>query len=791
MQQAHLTFFILISLLFSPFFSQAQDATSIVRGQVVDLEDGHPISGVSVFIDQAEDQGVQTDEQGRFRLETVIAGRHKLIAQKEGFQRYVIPDLLVNSGKETVLRVQLKELIYFNEEVQIAAATDRDLQRVSTRVFTVEESKRFAAAYFDPARMVASFPGVVQSNDQANHLIVRGNSPNGLAWRLEGVDIVNPNHLTNAGTFSDRITPSGGGTIILSTQLLANSSFSTGAFSPEFGNAIAGVFDINFREGNNENFEFTGQAGLIGIDLSAEGPINRKQGSSFLVNYRYSTVGLLDLMGVPLGDESITYQDFAFKLNFPTQKAGTFGFFGMGGLSSNDFLGARTDSVIDEQKDRFDINFISNMGAVGATHELLLGQSTLWRSVVALSAQESGRTTSFLDDTFEGSLSEDDQMLQSRLSITSNVTHKFGPQFSLKGGFYLNRIGYQLNSFFRPPGSAADFETLAFAEGASWLLQPYLDGHWNPHPRVSLRAGLHGMYFFLNESRALEPRASLSLQLSPRQTLRLAYGLHSQLQQAGTYFAAFEGPDGEILTPNTGLGFTRAHHFVASYQYQFSPQFSVRLEPYYQSLFNVPVANNPASIFSAINLFEGYVTEELVNLGTGQNYGLETTVEKLLDRNYYFLLSGSVFESTFTAADGINRPARFNGRFALSGTGGWEKEGVNRKGQQRILGLNLRTIYRGGMRALPIDLEASRAAERTVFDTSNGFTEQLPNYFRIDFRFTLKRNRANFTRTFGIDIQNVLNTQNIAFRYYDFQLDEIISKNQLGIIPLLSYRVEF
>ncbi|MEL7530795.1 MAG: TonB-dependent receptor [Bacteroidota bacterium] len=790
MLQAKLSLLSFILLISFPYLSMGQEVFSLIRGTVSDSENAHPIAEATISI-PALGLSTQSDEDGKFRFAEVAAGRHSLEVKKDGYQSFIIPDLVINAGKESVLEVSLTEFIFYNETVEVTAVNDRDLKRVSTRVFTVEESKRFAAAYFDPARMVASFPGVIQTNDQANHLVIRGNSPNGLAWRLEGVDIVNPNHLTNAGTFSDRLTQSGGGTIILSTQLLANSSFSTGAFNAEYGNALSGVFDINFRKGNNEQFEFTGQAGLIGIDLSAEGPINRKKGSSFLINYRYSTVGLLDLMGVPLGDESINYQDLAFNLNFPTEKLGSFGIFGMGGLSNNEFTGARTDSLIDEQKDRFDISFLSNMGAIGGTHKLLIGDRTLWKTVVALSSQQSGRTSNFLDTSYQGILSEDDQLLQNRLSITSNISHKFNPQLSLKAGAYLNRIGFQLNSIFRPPGTTGRFQTLALADGATWLFQPYADFKYNPHPKFSVQAGLHGMYLFLNDTRALEPRASMSLAINSRQNLRFAYGLHSQIQLPGTYFAAFPGPVDIPITPNTDLGFTRAHHLVLSYQYQFSPFLVVKLEPYYQSLFNVPIVNDPSSTISSLNFFEGYVDQELENLGTGTNYGVELSVEKLLDNNYYYLLSGSLYESNFVAGDGISRPTRFNGRFAFSGTGGWEKEGVNRKGQNRVLGLNIRTMYRGGLRAMPIDLAASRQAQRTIFDSSDGFSEQVADYLRVDFRLTLKRNKARFTRTFGVDIQNLLNTQNIAFRYYDFQLDEIVTKYQLGTIPLLSYRVEF
>ncbi|MCB0854007.1 MAG: carboxypeptidase regulatory-like domain-containing protein, partial [Bacteroidetes bacterium] len=359
-----LTYLFLLLAFIYPGISVGQNYLQTIRGQVLAESNEHPISEAIVTIrEEGVERSVTTDEKGQFRLESVKAGRYTLTVVKDGFAEYTEPDLVVNAGKEVVLDIQLSEKTYEMESVDISSPTIRDLDRVSTRVFTVEETKRYAAVYFDPARMAASFPGVVQGNDQANHLVVRGNSPNGILWRLEGVDIVNPNHTANAGTFSDRLTQNGGGVIILSTQLLTNSSFSTGAFSSQFGNALSGVFDIHLRKGNDENYEFTGQAGLIGVDLAVEGPISKKKGSSFLANYRYSTVGLLSLMGIPLGDEEITYQDLSFNLSFPTEKLGTFTLFGMGGMSSNFFKGARIDTQVVEQKQRFDIDFYSNMGA--------------------------------------------------------------------------------------------------------------------------------------------------------------------------------------------------------------------------------------------------------------------------------------------------------------------------------------------------------------------------------------------------------------------------------------------
>jgi hypothetical protein len=450
----------------------------------------------------------------------------------------------------------------------------------------------------------------------------------------------------------------------------------------------------------------------------------------------------------------------------------------------------REDSLINEQKDRFDIFFRSRMGASGLTHQLLLGDNTVLRSVLAVSALTGTRNTAFLDQDFETSPVEDDELQQQKVSFTSSISHKFNQRVSLKGGIFLNRIGYSLNSVFQSPTGGRP-QVLASGEGSAWLIQPYLDLKLRLTPGLDFQGGLHGMYFLLNDSRVLEPRLALNWSVFKGHKLRLAYGLHSQMQLPGTYFAAFPGPNDIPVTPNRDLDFTRAHHFSFNYQNQVSSYWLIRVEPYFQQLFQVPVSQDPTQMFSALNLLEGYVDQELVNEGEGRNYGVELTVEKLLHKNYYFLFSGSLYESLYRLPTTEYLPSRFDGNYALSGSGGWEREGTNKKGHQRITGLNLRMIYRGGMRGMPIDLEASRQEMRTIFDQSAGFTERFPDYFRLDLRFTLKRNRARFTRTLGIDIQNVLNTQNVAHKYYDFQLDQILTRYQLGIIPLLSYRLEF
>ncbi|MEL6675319.1 MAG: TonB-dependent receptor [Bacteroidota bacterium] len=765
----------------------AQDLFQIVRGQIVDQTNQAPLSGALISLENTQDSPTaKSGSDGKFTLENVPVGRQNLLVKLAGYETYLLNALDVHSGKEIVLTISLAPRLYEGEEIVIDSRQARDVKNISTRTFTVEESQRFAATYYDPARLVASFPGVASVNDEANNIVVRGNSPNGLLWRLEGVDIVNPNHLTNAGTFSDRLTQNGGGTIILSAQMLGNSRFTSGAFGSLYGNALSGVFDMSLRSGNNEQFEFILQPSLIGLDLAAEGPLGQKGGASFLLNYRYSTVGFFGAVGIPLTPEDIRFQDLSFKLNFPTKKLGTFSVWGIGGLSSNNFQAPRVDSLISEQRDRFDINFYSNMGAVGANHSLLLGNKTHWKTSLAWSGIDSERTGDLLDENFEVNRVEEDFQKQRKLSLHSRIQHFFNTKFSLQSGLIFNQINYELQANRFPNRQSA----LASAVGNSYLLQPYVSGKFSPNRFLTLDVGAHLMYFGLNQQRSLEPRASLRLQPSPRHSLALAYGLHSQLQLWATYFSVGVLPNDQTYYPNENLGFTRAHHWVFNYTYAHDQFLKFKVEPYYQALFGVPVEADRSSAFSALNLLEGYVTSPLNNEGTGTNYGVELSAEKTLNQGYYFLLSSSLFESKYRGSDGILRDTRYNSNILVNTSAGREFERISKKKEHKIFGINFHLVYQGGFRSTPIDLAASQLASETIFIEDQAFSERLPAFFRTDLRFTFTRNRAKYTRVFSVDILNLTNRRNVAFQRFDWVSGEIVDKQSLGLFPLLSYRIE-
>ncbi len=758
-----------------------------IRGTVTDKVTGQPLVGATVVLPELQPQlGTVTNASGYFRLEPVPVGRQLLRISYLGYAEYVLTDLLVTTGKETVLQVALAPVAGALAEVEVTpdARSLATLNPLSTRTFTVEETQRYAAAFYDPARLATSYPGVVNADDQANHLIVRGNSPAGVQWRLEGVNIVNPNHQPNAGTFSDRAAPTGGGVNILSAQLLSDSRFMAGAYGPGYGNALAGIFDMRLRNGNNEKREHTLQASLLGIDLATEGPLNKSKGSSYLVNYRYSTVGLLSILGVQFGNEDIQFQDLSYHLVLPAGKAGNFTLFGLGGLSSNRFTSPEETSTWEVEKDRYNINFKSWMFAQGLTHELQLGTRTRLRTSAVYSALEDDRQAQLVVAAPPLPATTSDYHRQALLSFSTSVEHRVSRLLQLQAGIMGDARTVRLES------EATGQLPLVDGGLAYQLWQPFVNASMQLSPRLSAQAGLHHIYYSRNGQQLTEPRASLRYRFASGNSFSLAAGLYSQAQQPAVLLATRYSAIGLAELPNRNLGLSRSQQYVLGYTHRLPAAWLLRTEAYYQYLFQIPVSTRGGS-FSTLNLLDEYVQEELVNEGKGRNYGMELSVEKPLLDKYYLLASGTLFNSMYSIpAAAAWSTTRFNGRYAFSFTGGRETE-WNRNDKKRTFGIHLRGVYRGGLNEMPIDEAASITAQRTQYRQEAGYSQQLPGYYRLDLRLSISTNKQNSTRTLALDLQNMTSRENVAYRYYDALQGQIIDRNQLGIIPVLSYRVEF
>lgn len=781
-------FLLFVSILFLSYFCHAQSITQTIRGKIIDKSSAGVLVGASVFLPNTSPIiGTTTDEQGNFRLEKVPVGRYLLRVKFIGYEDFALPELVVGAGKEVVLTVELTESLQEMQAVTVVAETPKsqplnEMIVVSGRTFSVEETQRYAASFNDPLRMAASYAGVVAASEFNNQIVIRGNSPVGLLWRMEGVDIPNPNHFANEGS-------SGGGISMLSAQALANSDFMTGAFPAEYGNSISGAFDLKLRKGNNEKREITAQVSVIGLDVAIESPFSKKKNASFLINYRYSTLGLVSQF-ITLRSGVITFQDLSFNLHFPTKKAGTFTIFGLGGLSGNVTKGV-ADSLQWRQNGglRNDRNSIFGMGVLGFTHTYSLSSKTYLKTMLAISTGGNQFLEKRFTNRYELVDNRNNRYFEDRITLSAFLNHKFSAKSMLRVGFFLKNIAYDLLNQFSPSENAPLQSNLSEKNNAI-LWQTYAQWKYRLNNAVTFQAGLHHLYFALNQRQWIEPRASLRYEISARHALTLGYGLHSQIQPIGTYFSNVRASNQSVNQPNKNLDFTKSHHFVLAYDWQINENWRIKSETYYQQLFDVPINPRRQSTFSILNQLSGFVNDSLVNSGTGRNYGLELTLEKFFGNNYYFLLSNSLYESKYTASDGIERNTRFNGNFAFSLTSG--KEWIFTKNNKtNTLGLNLRFVYTGGFRYTPINLDASLRAGREIVFAGRVHEAQLPYYLRMDLRLSWKKDKLSYSRTFSIDIQNLTDRANVFRLYYDNAIRGINTEYQFPILPFLSYRIDF
>jgi hypothetical protein len=211
-----------------------------ISGRVIDRDSRSPLAGATVSIAEISMSTV-TDHAGNFVLSNVPTGRQKIMVTYTGYETVVTDNIIIAAGKQTDLLIEMAEEKKQLTGIVITAPRNSKLPvnkfaLVSGRSFSAEETQRFVATANDPSRMVLGFPGVQATRDTRSDIIIRGNNPVGMQWRLEGLDIPNPNHFARKGS-------SGGGITIFSLAMLDNSDFFTGALPAEYGDVLSGAFD--------------------------------------------------------------------------------------------------------------------------------------------------------------------------------------------------------------------------------------------------------------------------------------------------------------------------------------------------------------------------------------------------------------------------------------------------------------------------------------------------------------------------------------------------------------------
>ncbi len=767
-----------------------------IRGQVIDKQSQTPLPGVNLYVEQnGKKIGTTTDFDGYYLLENVQTGRINIYFTYIGYEPVILSNIELLGSKELVLNISMLESTAKLAEVTVIAKEQKERTKnervnVSGRSFSIEETQRFAGANNDVSRMAANFAGVQRSNDAANDIVIRGNSPFGLIWRLEGVDIPNPNHFGGLGA-------TGGPVSMLNNNVLANSDFLTGAFPSDYGEGISGVFDLRMRNGNYDKHEFLGQIGFNGLELGAEGPINRAKKSSYLINYRYSTLGIMSAMGINFGTGTAVpqYQDLNLKLNFPNKKIGNIQVFALGGISAIDFL----DSESDEEEaggfysDNEDLRNRVNSGVIGVSHQYFFSNNTYSKVIISLNGiQNKTRIDTFNLDGSIISPQYGQNFIESNFQVNALINHKLNVRNVIRVGTFITRRSYNLldSAFSYSDGG---FRNIRDANGNNMLYQPYANWQWRINDKLEMNTGLHSMITPDNNQYSIEPRWGLSYSLSPNSSINFGYGLHSQLPYQLLQYRQIRQSNGSFSQPNLALDYVKSNHYVAGYQQSFGKGWNFKAEVYYQDIYNAIVDRVPNS-YSSLNSgsFNFELPDSASNDGTGYNYGLDLTVEKFMDQGFYLLSTLSLFESKYRASDTIERNTAFNGNYVWNVVSGKEfllsKSNSNAR---HTLTTDAKFTLAGGQRYTPIDPAASAAEGRAVYNEVDAFGAQYDPYFRADLRIGYKIAGAKITQEWAIDIQNLTNQENPFGQLYNSETNTIETTNQLGLFPMFLYRITF
>lgn len=777
-------FFILLSILILSLNGKAQQNGQVIKGKIVDAVSQTPLSGASVVISESNPKlGTITDSEGNFRLWNVKPGRYNISVSFIGYENYLFREVLVGTGKEVVLNAGIKELPEVIDEVKVMANTSKEqatnsMATISARQLSVEESSRYAGGYDDPARLAGSFAGVASQMGN-NGIVIRGNSSRYMLWKLEGVEISNSTH------FADVIAFGAGGITALSSQMLANSDFFTGAFPAEYGNALSGVFDVKLRTGNAEKRESAFQIGGIGIDFSSEGPFRKGGKSSWLFNYRYSTLALLKPL-IPPEAGIIKYQDFSFKLNFPTKKTGMFVLWGIGALDAQNHDAITNPEKWEKQTDKESFNLDLSNGAVGLTHKLIINSKTYLHTSVAASGNSISTQFNELDPQIQ--LQARESVLNNTWKFTASTTlnHKFGAKHFNKSGIVYNEHFYNVDH--RETHVLGEpLQIYAMENGNTASMQAFSQSNIQLNRNIEMVAGLFAHFFNLNNELSIEPRLGLKWNIAPGQSIGLAYGLNSRIEMIGFYLARQQTSSG-IIQPNKNLKMSKAHHFGLAWDWTINPELRLKIEPYYQYLFDIPVV--PNSYFSLQNLeMDWFFSETLVNEGTGSNIGVDFTLERFLKNDFYYLFTASIFDSKYKGGDGIERNGLYNKHFIFNFLGG--KEWKTGKLKSNILGVNSRFTYMGGDRLTPLLESETIQKSEIVYDYSRAYSEKEKNAAILSFSVTYRINKSRHAGIWAFHLINALG--NKEFRGYEINEKTGLPEKKFDriMVPNLSYKIEF
>ncbi len=490
---------------------------------------------------------------------------------------------------------------------------------------------------------------------------------------------------------------------------------------------------------------------------------------------------------------SPTYQDLSFNVDIPLAKSkGKLQFFAIAGTSDRTRAALEDSSEWKESLDRTTLFLASTTATMGAVYKKFIGNKSVLKATAVGSYSKQSDNKDYVQDDFSIINQKINEYTSIPLTGALSFKHKFGLRHSNITGLSYNTTAHDWRvekySFIQNQQIVQ-----MDGNGRSNLLKAYTQSKFSISEKLDILAGVHFLQYDVTDQQNVEPRLSVNYQINSRHSLSISSGLHSQVENYATYLYQETDSEGEIYFPNQDLGLTKAIHYIIGYRGKVFTNHRLRIEAYYQQLYDVPV---DSFTFSTINLEELSDLRTLTNSGTGQNYGIDIGFERYTDNGLYYIFNSSFWRSLYTAGDGVQRSSAFDNNYNLRFIVGKEyklRASKTRKGIDRYgaFSWNSSLNVLGGQVYTPLDFLDSKVMQETIYDESLAFTERGETLVFLDFNFSYTINKKKRKSVWGIQIKNLLNNGNALYREYDTVLDQEVEVKSTSFFPNVFYRLEF
>ncbi|MDR1342016.1 MAG: TonB-dependent receptor [Prevotellaceae bacterium] len=762
-----------------PVVTVAQQ-TQTVRGWVLDEDTQQPVAGATVGLDSMYRKFCTTDSSGAFVLTRVPIGKQYLYVKHIAYNAADHYEVALLSGKETTATIALKEAVRLIDEVVVAYGKQK--QEGGVRVLP-SVVNRYAGNVRDPLRMLTSVVGIQNSSDDKNDLIVRGNSPAGVLWMLEGCEILNPNHFSVSGG-------TGGTVSVFNPDMMGASTIYTGAFPAKFGNVLSAVFDAKLRSGSVHRFEHYAQLSSVDFNVGSEGYL-KKGAASYNVAYRQSLAGVIDNVSKKYRDmlgATPDFNDFTAKLHF-RHRRGTAKVWAVGGVSQ---IEVEAGNGVNNTK--LDIGNETKTLSAGVGELLFLSDNVSLTANLYTSQLSTKNVKQDHDYAGQGGLpSTIFTDTEQRYGLNATLTAKINAGNVLNAGVAGNlSSSCVINDERQFPTDTLFYYALEKQYGT---LNVFAEWKYRFGSSMESTLGVHYLYLGLNHTQSLEPRASLSWQPAKNHSVMMAAGMYSRQYPIGIYLTKEHAPEGGFTQPYLSFNFMKSAQVTLSYWATLLPQWSINVNGYYQHHYNVAVDQYSGS-YSALNLAYYFddiylLHQKLEATGIGRCYGVEVTSRFGEWKGYYAQLNGSLFSAEARGYDKQWYNTAFNSAYALTALAG--KEIRLSPNHKYALTVDVSAMLSGGRRYTPLDVEASIRQMKIIYDEALLNTKQYAPYSRVDAKVGLLYNAKAATHILSFDFRNVFDTKNI-YEQVELPLNGEVftySVYQLRFFPVLSYKVLF